>query len=196
MSHPSAPEQQVVVAYDFSGSGITVLERALNLVCRAPFHTLHVVAVIDPRLGIPAIPAATDVDYRYADQVQHELMRIIAAGFAAHGGPSDVHYFAHARIGKPATEILRLAQEIGADLIIVGSHNHLGVRRWLLGSTSERVVREAACPVIVAREKTYQPVTRQDVVEIEPHRGHYVPPHRYHYEDRTRELTRPNDWPF
>ena len=195
MSAPTPPEQQVIVAYDFSAAATGVIERALDLVCRAPFYTLHVVAVIDSRLGIPAVPPEGDIDYRYADQVQHELMRIVAAGLAAHGSPVDVHYFAHARIGKPAREILRLAREAGADLIIVGSHNHLGLRRWLLGSTAEKVVREAACPVIVSREKTYRPVARQDVVEIEPHRGHYVPPHRYHYDDN-RVISRPHDWPL
>lgn len=198
MSQPSPsphPEQQVVVAYDFSAAAALVLDRATQVVQRAPFHTLHVVAVIDARLGLPAIPADGPIDYQYAARVQDELSQIVITGLIAAAAPREVRTFAHARFGKPAVEILRLAEEVGADLIIVGSHNHTGVRRWLLGSTAERVVREAGCPVVVARAKMYQPVERQTVVEIEPHAGHYVPPHRYHY-DGPRALTRPPDWPL
>jgi nucleotide-binding universal stress UspA family protein len=192
---PHQPEQQVVVAYDFSAAAALVLDRAIHVVQRAPFHTLHVIAVIDPRLGIPAVPPDGEIDYQYADRVQRELTQIVIASLIAGAVPLEVRTFAHGRIGKPATEILRLAEEVGADLIIVGSHNHTGVRRWLLGSTAERVVREAGCPVVVARQKSYQPVERETVVEIEPHASHYVPPHRYHYEDHTA-LTRPSTWPL
>jgi nucleotide-binding universal stress UspA family protein len=195
LSQNRQPEQQVVVAYDFSAAAQLVLDRAIHVVQRAPFHTLHVIAVIDPRLGIPAIPPDGPIDYRYADRVQRELTQIVVAGLIAGAVPLEVRTYAHGRIGKPAPEILRLAEEVGADLIIVGSHNHTGVRRWLLGSTAERVVREAGCPVIVARAKSYRPVEREAVVEIEPHASHYVPPHRYHYDD-TRVLTRPADWPL
>jgi nucleotide-binding universal stress UspA family protein len=188
-------EQQVVVAYDFSAAAALVLDRAIHLVHRAPFHTLHVVTVIDSRVGIPAIPADDAIDYRYADRVQRELTQIVVTSLIAAGVPNEVKTFAHARFGKPAVEILRLAQEVGADLIIVGSHNHTGVRRWLLGSTAERVVRESGCPVIVSRAKAYQPVAREAIVEIEPHASHYVPPHRYFYDD-PRTLKRPHDWPL
>jgi nucleotide-binding universal stress UspA family protein len=192
---PEHPEQQVVVAYDFSAAAAVVLDRAIAVVQRAPFHTLHVIAVIDSRIGLPAVPADGPIDYHYAERVQHELGQIVITGLIAAQASREVQTFAHARFGKPAVEILRLAEEVGADLIIVGSHNHTGVRRWLLGSTAERVVREAGCPVVVARPKTYHPVERVSVVEIEPHAGHYVPPHRYHYDD-PRSLTRPPDWPL
>ena len=194
-SPPEHPEQQVVVAYDFSAAAALVLERAIQVVQRAPFHTLHVITVIDPRLGIAAIPPDGPIDYQYADRVQRELTQVVVASLIAGNVPLEVRTFAHGRIGRPATEILRLAEEVGADLIIVGSHNHTGVRRWLLGSTAERVVREAGCPVVVARQKSYRPVQREPVYQIEPHGSHYVPPHRYHYDD-ARALTRPADWPL
>ena len=50
---------------------------------------------------------------------------------------------AHARIGRPDAEIVRLADEIGAGLIVIGSRGLGGVRRALIGSTSASVVRHA-----------------------------------------------------
>lgn len=185
---------QVLVAFDFSTGGSAVVDRAVELACRAPHHVLHFLAVIDPRLGVPAVPGKK-IDYHYAEQVQTELTAMVHAAFAARETPAAVHFFVHARIGSPADEILSAAAELSADMIIVGSHGHTGMKRLMLGSVSERVVREAQCPVIVARPKTYKPVKLLDVVNVGEHAQHYVQPHRYSYED-SRVTRRPNDWPL
>jgi nucleotide-binding universal stress UspA family protein len=54
--------------------------------------------------------------------------------------------------GDPATEIVKTAFDCGADLILVASHGRRGVNRLLLGSTAEKVVRYASCPVLVVRD--------------------------------------------
>ena len=51
--------------------------------------------------------------------------------------------------GKPFIEILRLAKEENIDLIIIATHGHTGVEHILFGSTAEKVVRKAPCPVLV-----------------------------------------------
>jgi nucleotide-binding universal stress UspA family protein len=187
--------QQVVVAYSFSTGGLDVLERAALLACRAPFHVLHVVTVIDPRIGTPAVPPKDAVDYRYAAEVQTAVNEVVRAALVAVGAPHEVHFFVHARIGKPAEEILELAHEVGADLIMVGTHDHTGLRRALLGSTSTKVVHDAGCPVIVVRPKTYPTVQLLDVTPDDHERHLYTPPHRYYYHD-DQFLTRPLDWPL
>lgn len=53
--------------------------------------------------------------------------------------------------GEPAAVILKAAQEIGADLIVMGTHGRTGLRRLLMGSVAERVVRKASCPVLTVR---------------------------------------------
>ena len=65
---------------------------------------------------------------------------------------------AHLRLGRPeegivtvAEEIVNLAQEIGASLIVVGSRGLGGLKRALMGSVSDSVVRHAHCPVLVVR---------------------------------------------
>jgi nucleotide-binding universal stress UspA family protein len=58
---------------------------------------------------------------------------------------------AHLRMGKPDHEIVALAEDLGAGLIVVGSRGRGGIRRALMGSVSDSVVRHAHCPVLVVR---------------------------------------------
>ena len=58
-------------------------------------------------------------------------------------------------VGKPADEILHLAQAEGADLIVMGTHGRTGLRHALLGSVAEKVVRTASCPVFTVKAGTH-----------------------------------------
>ena len=58
---------------------------------------------------------------------------------------------AHLKVGGAPEEIVALAEELGAGLIVIGSRGRGGVRRALMGSVSDSVVRHAHCPVLVAR---------------------------------------------
>ncbi|HEY6751003.1 MAG TPA: universal stress protein, partial [Rubrobacteraceae bacterium] len=58
----------------------------------------------------------------------------------------------HLRLGRPVEEIVILADEIDAGLVVVGSRGLGGIRRLLLGSVSDGVVRHAHCPVLVVRQ--------------------------------------------
>ena len=58
----------------------------------------------------------------------------------------------HARVGRPDAEIVGLADELGAGLIVLGSRGLGPLRRALMGSVSDSVVRHAHCPVLVVRE--------------------------------------------
>jgi nucleotide-binding universal stress UspA family protein len=60
------------------------------------------------------------------------------------------------RTGQPHTEIVEAARELGADLIVLSTHGHTGLTHALLGSTAEKVVRHAPCPVLVVREKEHE----------------------------------------
>jgi nucleotide-binding universal stress UspA family protein len=53
--------------------------------------------------------------------------------------------------GDPATEIVQYARDTHADLIVMGTHGRTGVERLLMGSVAERVMREAACSVLVVK---------------------------------------------
>ncbi len=53
--------------------------------------------------------------------------------------------------GDAATQILRVAQEIGCDLIVMGTHGRTGLGRLLMGSVAEQILRMASCPVLTVR---------------------------------------------
>ncbi len=163
--------------------------RAVDVAARAPQHVLHVVSALDPATyGRRATVEA-------ADSIQRQTTERVSAAFAGRETASEVQFFVHARIGHPAEEILAVANDVGADLVFIGSHGKTGVERFLLGSVSERVVREAQCPVMVVRHKLYADVDLMRITE-NPHERHaFHPPHRYSYVER-RVITRPPDFPL
>lgn len=60
-------------------------------------------------------------------------------------------FASHLTEGDAATEIIRLAKELACDLIVMGTHGRSGLRRLLMGSVAEEVVRKAHCPVITVK---------------------------------------------
>ena len=185
---------QAVVAYDFSPSAEEALQRAIDVACRAPQHVLHVIAAIDARHGLPIL-ATRHPDYIYAGKIQELVVEHVTQLLGGRPSHSNVEFFVHARIGHPAEEILELARQVGADLVFIGSHGLTGLERALLGSVSERVVREAKCPVMVVRAKTYDHVALLHIVDDTSEHKAYKPPLRFSYVDRTA-ITRPNAWPI
>ncbi len=55
------------------------------------------------------------------------------------------------KVGLPFVEVVSYAKEEGIELIIVATHGHTGVEHVLFGSTAEKIVRKAPCPVLVVR---------------------------------------------
>jgi nucleotide-binding universal stress UspA family protein len=189
----SSQHSQVVVAYDFSHSARAAMHRAIALAARAPFHILHFACVVEPHGPLPSIGPGP-VDYHYTERVQHALADELAMELGAAGVKDRVHFFVHVRIGKPADEILAVARDVGADLILIGTKGLTGVERLVLGSVAEKVAREAGCTVEVVRPKRYEFVDLVEIKEVEAHH-HYVAPHRYAYEDQRLSL-RPEAWPL
>jgi nucleotide-binding universal stress UspA family protein len=190
----SAENSQVVVGFDFSHSGKSALYRAIALATRAPWHVLHFVCVVDPHSPFPALPAKK-VDLAYAERVQEAITGEITQELKAKKIEGRIHFFVHAPIGKPAHEILLCAEMVGADLILVGSKGLTGIERAVLGSVSERIVREAGCTVEVVRPKTYAYVPLLEIVDNKQAVHKYAAPHRYTYENHVAER-RPADWPL
>ena len=190
----SATPDQIVVGFDFSSSGESALERAIAIAASTPATVLHFVCAIELHQPIPGIPAPGAIDYLYAEKVQHALTEEVARRLRTADITRRVHFYVHARIGKPAEEVLAVAREVGADLIIVGSKGNTGITRLVLGSVSERIVREAGCAVEIARPKSYKHVDLLQIVEVEPTHT-YIPPHRYTYEEHRLSL-RPAEWPL
>jgi len=86
----------------------------------------------------------SDIQRAERELLDNEVEQVEAAG--------ETVTQAHLSMGKAAPEIVVVAEEIEAGLIAMGSTGQGGVRRALLGSVSESVVKLAHCPVLVVRE--------------------------------------------
>jgi nucleotide-binding universal stress UspA family protein len=107
---------------------------------------LTVLAVDDPLLTEVATSAGQVPSL--AEATLHELKRFCRETLIDYeNGPKKVEF--KVRTGKPATEILREASELQADLIVMSSHGRSGVRKMFFGSTTERVLRETSVPVFI-----------------------------------------------
>jgi nucleotide-binding universal stress UspA family protein len=60
------------------------------------------------------------------------------------------------RMGDPSREIIAAAKELEIDLIILATHGRTGLSHFLLGSTAEKVVRRAGCPVLIVRDEEHE----------------------------------------
>jgi nucleotide-binding universal stress UspA family protein len=70
--------------------------------------------------------------------------------------------------GIPAEEIVRVAREVEADLIVMGTHGRSGLGRLLLGSVAEQVMRHATCPVLTLKAPAMEPLIETTASEHEP----------------------------
>ncbi len=76
----------------------------------------------------------------------------IVGGMLARANALGLPLETRVTVGAPDDAIVRLARELGADLIILGSHGRTGFTRLLLGSVAERVIGSAPCPVLVVKK--------------------------------------------
>ena len=144
----------ILVPVDFSQESLGVLDYAILVAEQfgAEVHPVHV----RPQIEATAIQRAGGVMSNYRDHISFLLDRLadIEHKHRFKFPPGHCHILS----GRPFAEICQLAREIAADLVILGSRGYSGLKRVLLGSTAERVIRFAPCPVLVSRGQRYKAV--------------------------------------
>lgn len=161
----------VVVGIDLTATSTMVLERAIEIASSRRSSELHVVTVVEPELPLGAYPGILPTERQWptaeraSDLCRIVVERILRANENKHLPPIHVH----AVVGYPPDEIVWLAASLDADLIVTGTHGRRGLKRMLVGSVAEKVVRLAGCPVIVVRSKAHDAAWRSP--EIEPECG-------------------------
>jgi nucleotide-binding universal stress UspA family protein len=145
---PQLRFKTVLVPVDFSASSRRALDYAAGFAAShgGRLVLLHVVepVVYPAELGYPSLGALPpQTEYERAGKEQLSLLARQVSG--------SVEVTAKIRVGQPYVEITRAARELGADLIIISTHGHTGLKRVLVGSTAERVVRHATVPVLTLR---------------------------------------------
>jgi nucleotide-binding universal stress UspA family protein len=152
---PGAPVvfKRIVCAVDFSACSRRALDYAVSL-AKESNSILTVIHVIEPLPQTPqsgqdaVLPYTVVQDYiKAAEEQGKELL--------AKAIPDDARTYCRVetvqRLGKPYREILSLAGTEAADLIVIGVHGRSAADLLFFGSTTQHVVREAACPVLTIR---------------------------------------------
>ncbi|RMH04756.1 MAG: universal stress protein [Nitrospirae bacterium] len=137
---------RIVCGVDFSHASHQALQYAVEWAkaCEAQLHLVHVIPM-DPHFDLEAAVVRAFLD----EQRQSAQLQLMALSDQLKSDVPEIA--AHLAHGTPADELARLACQEGGDLLVVGSHGWTGFDRILLGSTAERVLASAPCPVLTVR---------------------------------------------
>jgi nucleotide-binding universal stress UspA family protein len=155
VTHPTAPPNitQILCPVDFGPATLRSLAFAFSLAQEAHAR-LTVLHVLEPLRENPPESNVPEYPNLRKSQAREQLHAAITAGVDRRCAPVEM-----LSRGKPSREILRVAAERKADLIVMGVSGEGVIGRMLFGSTTNLVVREATCPVLtlptpVATERT------------------------------------------
>lgn len=154
--------KSILCPRDFSKNSAKALEYALHLARQtgADLHLFHAdVLHTDPVSEMQAAERETPVE------ILRDRLRKRADGTEIEA-PGELH-IATARDLAAAPAIVHYAEEHGIDLIVMGTHGRRGIRRLLLGSVTEEVVRMAPCDVLVLRKDAVLPSDKPIVVPFD-----------------------------
>jgi nucleotide-binding universal stress UspA family protein len=138
----------IVCATDFSEPAEAALRRAVDLASPSaiPVHLVHVFRY--PYIDYPwysdTVPDAIMDDVREgaARRLAEEARKVEAGG---------VSVTTHLLEGMPAQAIARVVEEVGADLLVLGTKAHHGLAHLVLGSVAERTARQVPCDVLIVK---------------------------------------------
>lgn len=143
--------KHLLVPVDESPMSYAAAEQALSLAkdLNCPVTIMSVIAV-DPFVGVDfykVAPAITDY-FMQAEQNAQNRLAEIQQSFSSEGISVDTKIIR----GVAASEgIVQIANEIGADLIIMGSHGRTGVKKMMLGSVAQNVLTQSPVPVLIVK---------------------------------------------
>jgi nucleotide-binding universal stress UspA family protein len=153
-SHPSIGIKRILVPIDFSAHSKNALKYAIPFAVQFS-ASIDLIYVVEPaiypsdfsigQVGFPNIE--DELRTRGSNELDELMKKEIAKRVPARRV---------VRTGKPFYEILSYAQEEKIDLIVIATHGHTNVEHILFGSTAEKVVRRAPCPVLVVRSGEHE----------------------------------------
>ncbi len=147
----------------------------LGLRSDAALHLCHVV-------GRNALTAET-VETSLVDDTLTRLHAWVVEKMGDRDHPMSMQIHLDVVIGDPAQEIVQVAVDNDADLLLLGTHGRKGVAKLVLGSVAEQVLHNAPCAVLIARTPNFDGRVKSPVIGKAPEAGHkpFRPhPQRYH----------------
>lgn len=156
----SSSHQIVVVAVDlFKGSNL-VMSRAMAH-ASAVKGEVHLLSITEPNIANVKPPEDLDAaDLTGQDKTRlQQFVESRTADFKKKNPGAFVPTItSHVDTGDAAVKIVEMSAKLNADIVVLGTHGRTGLKRLLIGSVAEKVVRLAGCPVLVVREKKHEPV--------------------------------------
>lgn len=154
---PAANRTVIVAAIDRTPASDPCINTATALAQDIAGAELHFLHVIEAQPSAPAMASPASL--------LEEARKFVDGVASAAGARFKGRLAAHLAVGDPSREILQLASDLEADVIVVGSHGKKALERMLVGSVSQSVVKKARCAVLVARPKEYG---AEEIPEIAP----------------------------
>ena len=146
--------KRILVPIDFSETSKKAFQYALKFAEQfaCEITLLNVVEPTSAMIGAPlAVEAFPDTEDEFSEAEKN--LAVLAAKSHVNGTKA---VNSSVRIGHAPNEITKAAKDMDVDLIIIATHGYTSWRHLCIGSTAERVVRTAPCPVLVVREKEHE----------------------------------------
>src|SRR5918994_3759150 len=141
---------RILLATDGSEATVQATLRAVDIAdeTSSELHVVHV-GVVSP---LPvSYPGTVGYAYKLYEQIEEESRELLRKESWQVKFAGGTVAGAHLRMGVVDREIVALAKELKVGLIVMGCRGHRGIRRAIEGSTSDAVIRQAPCPVLVVR---------------------------------------------
>jgi nucleotide-binding universal stress UspA family protein len=144
------PFKRILCPTDFSEPALTALTRAAEMARHfgAELCVLHVIPPVPGPLAVADPPVASSIDVPLYQQELAVYAEKVLKELVSHQVSPEVRTRDLVTTGEAAPEILRVAREQQADLIVIASHGLTGWQHLVFGSVTEKVVRQATCPVL------------------------------------------------
>jgi nucleotide-binding universal stress UspA family protein len=141
--------KRILVPTDFSEGACHALRYGISFAreYKAEVLLLHVVESVAAPYASDLFPVPMAEVFQEISAIAKKELAALVAEVRSHGIEAREHVVQ----GKPSTEIVRIAREDAVDMIIMGTHGRGVLDHALFGSTTERVVRKAPCPVLTCR---------------------------------------------
>ncbi len=136
---------KILLAYDGSDGARLAFEKVVEI-AKVADAELHLIAVG----RIPEYAETVGETEEAREQAKNYYSKIMEDA-ADHLKREGLSASVHIEFGKPADVILRIAEGLGVDLVVLGTHPHSALRRRVLGATADKVIDHAHCSVLVVR---------------------------------------------
>lgn len=161
--------RQAIATIDFSALGDRTVSEALDWLAPYQPAMLHVIVVGAEEGDAIRLPGEEEriLPYEEASEFARQHVAKLVDAHQSERGPVQMEKIAvYVVAGHPAERIVSLADSVDADLIVMGTHGRTGLKRFVLGSVAEEVVRRASCGVFVIRPRDFW--AGRKVPEVQP----------------------------